>query len=134
MLNPDVDTKNKELQTFMLLLENDAMREIPEAKYAQFIQGHIKKNNIPCKAVLNVTHMRKRIGALYTELVENQDEGVDPELGLRDPYLKKYPSHYACYGWLETDIDVRSFFLNPKIYPSWFNDNIVHFDAFIKRD
>jgi hypothetical protein len=122
------DLKNGELQTFMYMIEQGALKEVAESVYSDFINQHIKKNDVPCRSSLIVKHMRKRIGACYVELLEEQS--LDGFLGIGpDPYIKKYPEQFACYGWLELEDGQKNFFLNPKLYPSWFSQNVAHFDA-----
>jgi hypothetical protein len=112
--------------TFDSYIQDGTLHEVSKETYSSFIKDHIKKHVVPCENALNVFSMRKRVGALYIELKEISTHNVEFNTGLYESYEPKYPNEQVGYGWLE-DNSIKKYYLNRKIYPSWFEDNVAHF-------
>jgi hypothetical protein len=64
-------------------------------------------------------------GAIYAEMERITVNHAD--FGLVEDYDFKYPQHIPCYGWYEDYNEDKVFLMSPEIYPSYFNENVVHF-------
>lgn len=123
---------------FKQLVEEGRLREVSKQKYDEFVTTYLMEGNIPVANDANIYHMGKRVGALYNELYETEDEGQSAYysclLGNESLYEYVNQDSEADFGWVD---DIGSggtyYYMNPDCYPSWFNENIVHFSRRKKK-
>lgn len=126
--------QNTEYNTFMKLIEGDnpVLHKVTPKRYREFI-NNIKHKGISVENNLRVYHLRKKIGSVYVELERVPLDEVDHftqydmNMGLEPEYVRTYGDDViACYGWIE-DLDGKKYYyLNRDLYPTWFNDNVIH--------